>query len=122
MKQTKKTHTRYFDEDEDGNGPDLAYIPAPGSPSANKVAVCIIIKYFVRLCLISTFEFDKYFIYQDDSDDEDPLDAYMMGIEKHLEKENTKTTSAIQSNPEVKVIKGTRGDIDDEDDEESYYR
>lgn len=56
------------------------------------------------------------------SDEEDPLDAYMMGIEKHLEKEKTKTTSEVQLTSSAKINKGTRGDIDDEDDEESYYR
>lgn len=56
-----------------------------------------------------------------DSDEEDPLDAYMMGIEKKLEKEKSKPhTDTIV--PAVSKVKGTRGDIDDEDDEESYYR
>lgn len=58
---------------------------------------------------------------ESDSDEEDPLDAYMMGIEKHLEKEKTKSSDT----PLIAVTKsnkGTRGDIDDEDDEESYYR
>lgn len=56
---------------------------------------------------------------ESDSDEEDPLDAYMMGIEKHLEKEKVKPDPkpGVQPKP-----KGTRGDIDDEDDEESYYR
>lgn len=46
----------------------------------------------------------------------------MMGIEKHLEKEKTKSSSDTQLVTAVKNNKGTRGDIDDEDDEESYYR
>lgn len=56
-----------------------------------------------------------------DSEEEDPLDAYMMGIEKKLEKEKTKppTESIVVA---ISKTKGTRGDIDDEDDEESYYR
>lgn len=45
----------------------------------------------------------------------------MSGIEKQMEKEKTKVsvvdTQIIQSKS-----KGTRADIDDEDDEESYYR
>lgn len=52
-------------------------------------------------------------------DEEDPLDAFMQGLEKHLEKEKTKPANAVQ---DTKTIKGVRGDIDDEDDEESYYR
>lgn len=43
----------------------------------------------------------------------------MHGLEKHLEKEKSKPTNAVQ---DTKTIKGVRGDIDDEDDEESYYR
>lgn len=54
---------RYFDEIEDDSTPsgsDLAYIPAPGSPS----------------CKMSQ---------NDDSDsEEDPLDAFMAGIEKQV--------------------------------------
>lgn len=46
----------------------------------------------------------------------------MMGIEKHLEKEKTKPPIELHTSAVAKVIKGTRGDIDDEDDEESYYR
>lgn len=46
----------------------------------------------------------------------------MMGIEQHLEKEKTKSSSDTQLIAAPKNIKGTRGDIDDEDDEESYYR
>ncbi|XP_055318992.1 ATP-dependent RNA helicase DDX42 [Sitodiplosis mosellana] len=97
-KRKSKTEDEYFDDDEEAT-PDLAYIPAPGSPSANQSNKS-----------------------ESDSDDEDPLDAYMMGIEKHLEKEKTKPPSETQVSIVVKANKGTRGDIDDEDDEESYYR
>lgn len=41
----------------------------------------------------------------------------MAGIEAQVEREK-KTVPA----PNVDPKKGTRGDIDDEDDEESYYR
>jgi len=50
---------RYFDEDDEANNtPALAYIPAPGSPShpANK----------------------------DSDSEEDPLDAFMAGIEQQV--------------------------------------
>lgn len=43
----------------------------------------------------------------------------MMGIEQHLEKESKLKSDPRQSEPKNK---GTRADIDDEDDEESYYR
>lgn len=58
---------------------------------------------------------------EEDSDEEDPLDAYMMGIEKHLETEKTKPIPEGIPTTIVKS-KGTRADIDEEDDEESYYR
>lgn len=41
----------------------------------------------------------------------------MEGLEKHLEKEKKKPKLEDE-----KQNKGIRGDIDDEDDEESYYR
>ncbi|KAJ6648594.1 ATP-dependent RNA helicase DDX42, partial [Pseudolycoriella hygida] len=92
-KRKGKTEDEYFDDDDDDNPPDMAYIPAPGSPSYKK---------------------------KDSSDDEeDPLDAFMQGLEQHLEKEKTKPVNAVQDS---KTTKGVRGDIDDEDDEESYYR
>lgn len=58
---------------------------------------------------------------EEDSDEEDPLDAFMSGLEQHLQKE--KTVKTVDVKVGVKTVpKGTRGDIDDEDDEESYYR
>lgn len=45
----------------------------------------------------------------------------MMGIEKKLEKEKSKPHTDSIAIP-ISKVKGTRGDIDDEDDEESYYR
>ena len=45
----------------------------------------------------------------------------MSGLEQHLQKE--KTVKTVDVKVGVKTVpKGTRGDIDDEDDEESYYR
>lgn len=32
----KHSAKRYFDEDDEAAAPDLAYIPAPNSPSANR--------------------------------------------------------------------------------------
>ncbi|KAK3878455.1 hypothetical protein Pcinc_016913 [Petrolisthes cinctipes] len=78
----------YFDdEDESFEG---AYQPAPGSPGPQR---------------------------KDSSDsDEDPLDAFMAGIEQEVKR--TKNKGGV----EKKEIKGVRDDIDEEDDEESYYR
>lgn len=45
----------------------------------------------------------------------------MMGLEKTIEKEKMKGTTNAPKATKAKS-KGVRGDIDDEDDEESYYR
>lgn len=52
---------RYFEEEEEPESSSLEYIPAPGSPTA-------------KPSLAS----------QDSDDEEDPLDAYMSGIEKQV--------------------------------------
>ncbi|XP_053684919.1 ATP-dependent RNA helicase DDX42 [Sabethes cyaneus] len=87
----------YFEEEEEPSA-QLEYIPAPGSPSA-----------------AGTQKKDSD--NDDDEDDDDPLDAFMAGIEAQVEREKKKVPE-----PNVDPKKGVRGDIDDEDDEESYYR
>lgn len=67
------------------------------------------------------FYFEQEKSEAESSDDEDPLDAFMMGLEKTMEKEKTKSTGDA-AKPSIVKRKGIRGDIDDEDDEESYYR
>lgn len=98
----RKVHTDddYFDDDDEtSKTPSLAYIPAPGSPGAEPP--------------------------KPESDEEDdPLDAFMAGIEQQVQKEkiqkiNTATSGIPAEQPKDK---GIRGDIDEEDDEESYYR
>lgn len=92
-KKRAKTEDEYFDEDDEASaGPQLAYIPAPGSPS--------------------------YASNSKDSDsEEDPLDAFMAGIEQQVKKEKKTVVQVEEEKP-----KGIRDDIDNEDDEESYYR
>ncbi|XP_039965124.1 ATP-dependent RNA helicase DDX42 [Bactrocera neohumeralis] len=99
----RKAHTEdeYFDDDEEQT-PEQAYIPAPGSPGyVNK----------------NKAESDS---------DEDPLDQFMAGIEQQVQKEKVRkehaVISPVEEIPGPKNAKGVRGDIDDEDDEESYYR
>lgn len=46
----------------------------------------------------------------------------MQGLEQHLEKEKSGSKSTEGPAKQLPKSKGTRGDIDDEDDEESYYR
>ncbi|XP_023177127.2 ATP-dependent RNA helicase DDX42 [Drosophila hydei] len=92
----------YFDDDDEPQQkapPEQAYIPAPGSPGAATPA-------------------------KDDSEsDEDPLEQFMAGINQQVEKEKVRATDPQQkTNIAPLEKKGVRGDIDDEDDEESYYR
>lgn len=86
---------RYFDDDEEATtpAPQLEYKAAPGSPNEKHDT--------------------------DSDDEEDPLDAFMSGLQQHLEKEKKAQPSAAALKAKTK---GVRGDIDDEDDEESYYR
>jgi ATP-dependent RNA helicase DDX42 len=87
-RSAQHTDDDYFDDDETPEE-NLEYIPAEGSPSNKQ---------------------------QSDSDEEDPLDAFMAGLEKAESKaKEVKVAPAAPS-------KGTRYDIDDMDDEESYYQ
>ncbi|XP_064544639.1 ATP-dependent RNA helicase DDX42 [Drosophila montana] len=93
----------YFDDDDEQHQqkaqPEQAYIPAPGSPGAIPTA-------------------------KDDTDsDEDPLEQFMAGIKQQVEKEKVRATDPQQKTTVAPLEKkGVRHDIDDEDDEESYYR
>ncbi|EDW69567.1 uncharacterized protein Dvir_GJ13322 [Drosophila virilis] len=93
----------YFDDDDEPQQqkaqPEQAYIPAPGSPGAIPNA-------------------------KDDTDsDEDPLEQFMAGIKQQVEKEKVRATDPQQKASVAPLEKkGVRHDIDDEDDEESYYR
>lgn len=55
------SNRRYFEEEEEPESSSLEYIPAPGSPTAKPSSAN-----------------------QDSDDEEDPLDAYMSGIEKQV--------------------------------------
>jgi len=118
-----RTEDEYFNSDDEDEKKkaleDLpAYQPAPGSPGAD----------------------DK-----DSDSEEDPLDAYMASLEndaktkgmapsKPVEKKTPLATKSFTSGstgalktgmiikPKVNLVKGVRDDIDNEDDEESYYR
>lgn len=101
----RKAHTEdeYFDDDEDQT-PDLAYIPAPGSPGAGKS--------------------NERQGTNDSDDDDDPLDQFMAGIEQQVQKEKVRSQKREEREADSgsTEAKGIRTDIDDEDDEESYYR
>ncbi|CAG9864424.1 unnamed protein product [Phyllotreta striolata] len=89
------TEDEYFEQDEEEQVPDLAYIPAPDSPT--------------RL------EMDKKKPANEDNEDDDPLDAYMAGLEKQIQKESEQTT-------QQPVQQAVRNDLEEEDIEESYYK
>ena len=55
-----------------------------------------------------------------DSDEEDPLDAFMADLNQKTKKEQVKVPE--KETNKAKGIKGVRQDIEEEDDEESYYR
>ncbi|XP_014206546.1 ATP-dependent RNA helicase DDX42 [Copidosoma floridanum] len=94
-KKRSKTEDEYFDDDDDDSS-KLEYIPAPGSPSYQEPA-------------------KKKLESHDDSDsEEDPLDAFMAGINAQVER--------YQNDNKDDKSRGVRADIDVEDDEESYYR
>lgn len=91
-KKRAKTEEEYFEDEEEQSTQKLEYIPAPGSPS--------------------------YQGGNQSDDEEDPLDAFMAGIEKQVKKEQ----GVKVTNKEKEKDKGLRFDIDEEDNEESYYR
>lgn len=86
-----QTEDEYFNDDPPEE--PLAYIPAPGSPSYVPPPG------------------------SDDDDEDDPLDAFMAGIEKQVKKESDPKKISKTAD-----IKGVRNDIEEEDDEETYYR
>lgn len=92
---------RYFEDDDDPPASSLEYIPAPGSP---------------------TYDLMKKSAPKEESDsEEDPLDAFMAGIDAEV-KRNTYEAQLAEDERKEDKSKGIRTDIDGEDDEESYYR
>ncbi|XP_053609675.1 ATP-dependent RNA helicase DDX42 [Plodia interpunctella] len=97
-KKRSKTEDEYFDEDDEPPTPALAYIPAPGSPT-----------------------YDQASGSKANEEEEDPLDAYMAGLEKQAAKDMVASKENAASG-KGDSNRGTRGDIDEMDDEESYYK
>ena len=114
-----RTEDDYFNEDDEtdyrvGSRPKpkiiedepLPYLPAPGSPGPP--------------------ETKKAKEDEPDSDsEEDPLDAFMANLEKDAKKQGVKavdTAASTASSSAAKESKGFRQDIEDADDEESYYK
>lgn len=101
-KKRSKTEEEYFEDDDEAQTSALEYIPAPGSP---------------------TYELMKKEHLKKDSDsEEDPLDAFMAGIDEEVKRNINKASTAEEEKKEEIKNKGVRQDIDEEDDEESYYR
>ncbi|XP_065203685.1 ATP-dependent RNA helicase DDX42 [Planococcus citri] len=95
-KKRTKTEEEYFEEDDETDSTNLEYIPAPGSPTG------------------------KHSANNESGEDEDPLDAFMAGIEKQVKKEAAKTSKSVEG--EEEKSRNIRDDIEGEDVEESYYR
>ncbi|XP_044272715.1 ATP-dependent RNA helicase DDX42 isoform X1 [Tribolium madens] len=101
------TEDEYFEDDEEETVPDLAYIPAPGSPTR--------------------VETKKQEV---PNEDDDPLDAYMAGIEKQVSHNTTNSLVEFMTSFQMQSEKpgsssqqtGVRNDLEEEDVEESYYR
>ncbi|XP_071555563.1 ATP-dependent RNA helicase DDX42 [Temnothorax nylanderi] len=99
-KKRSKTEEEYFEDDDEPPTSSLEYIPAPGSP---------------------TYDLMKKSTTKDESDsEEDPLDAFMAGIDAEVKRSSCVTQG--DDNRKEDKPKGFRADIDGEDDEESYYR
>ncbi|XP_073956385.1 ATP-dependent RNA helicase DDX42 [Choristoneura fumiferana] len=96
-KKRSKTEDEYFDEDDEPPTPALAYIPAPGSPTYEAAAKAK----------------------QAEDEEEDPLDAFMAGLEQQAAKD---LVTSKENASRSAAGRGTRGDIDEMDDEESYYK
>ena len=58
----------------------------------------------------------------DSDEEEDPLDAFMKDLNQQTKKEDTKTSSKAEPSSSKNKTKGVRDDIEEEDDEETYYR
>lgn len=85
----------YFDDDDNADN-NLEYIPGPNSPAAMKK--------------------------KEDYDSEDELDKFMAGLEQTQTKPKNPVLISSQEPPTSSQNKGVRADIDDMDDEESYYK
>ena len=91
------------------NDEELPYQPAPGSPGPP--------------------DQKKSKVEQDSDSEEDALDAFMANLEKSAQKQGVKAVDKkpVESKSSSKVntaksSKGVRHDIEDADDEESYYK
>ncbi|KAL3831435.1 hypothetical protein ACJMK2_023186 [Sinanodonta woodiana] len=92
-----KNEDDYFDDD-DGESANLEYLPAPGSPGVDD-------------------EEEKK--KEEESDSDDPLDAFMASIEEEV---RATSDPAVPVKQEKGKDKGQRDDIEEEDDQESYFR
>ncbi|XP_074658788.1 ATP-dependent RNA helicase DDX42-like [Tubulanus polymorphus] len=97
-KRRVKSEEDYFDEEDIEEHKDLEYQPVPGSPT-----------------------FDKNLNDSDDSDD--PLDAFMAGIECEVKKQTGADVEDDEKQPKKKQQQqAIRDDIEEEDVQESYFR
>jgi len=93
--RTEESYFETSDDETEVKKPDIDYQPAPGSPGRNAPEKT-----------------------EEDDNDEDDLDSYMASIEKNARKD----LESIGKKTEKFSAKGTREDIEAEDNEESFYR
>ncbi|CAF1162373.1 unnamed protein product [Didymodactylos carnosus] len=85
------------------NDDDLPYQPGPGSPGYKQV---------------ESDDDDNGNANQNEDEEDDPLDQFMSSIESEAKRD----LQSIGKKKDKKAIKGTREDIEQEDDQESYFR
>ncbi|TRY75538.1 hypothetical protein TCAL_07125 [Tigriopus californicus] len=109
----QRTEEEYFNDDDEedlsakkrksqSDEMDLPYQPAPGSPGAAAAK-------------------------EESDSEEDPLDAFMANLEQDVKKRGlnkveASVTASSTATKKPKEMKGTRVDIEEADDEESYYK
>ncbi|XP_050310964.1 ATP-dependent RNA helicase DDX42 [Anthonomus grandis grandis] len=99
------TEDEYFDVDDEEQVPELAYIPAPDSPTRLEM------------------EGKNKALVDNDDEEDDPLDAFMAGIEAQVKKQSQPQDYVMKLEPEkLGKEQNVRNDLEEEDNEESYYR
>ncbi|XP_056404008.1 ATP-dependent RNA helicase DDX42 [Hyla sarda] len=87
----------YFDDEEEDSNVDLPYIPAENSPTRQQLRT-------------KTTDSDS---------EEDPLEAFMAEVEDQAARDMKKLE---EKDKEMKNARGIRDDIEEEDDQEAYFR
>jgi ATP-dependent RNA helicase DDX42 len=105
-KKRVRNEDEYFEDDDDDqrNVTELEYQPAPGSPTLDR---------------LNAHGKKKDSSDSDSDSSEDPLESFMADIEKEVKQQDIKEKGVAPEEPDAK---GKRDDIEEEDDQESYFR